>query len=276
MTDEVQIHEGEAGTNQVGSSEHVHNMLAKMEEPVRPSDQPEELYIRDESRPEWLPEKFDSPKDLAQAYKQLEQQFHNTNEESQLSAEEARFQREDVPEILNTSPSQVHKLLDDRGLDFSAFQDEYNQTGTLSKEAIDALGEQGFSEPMVATWLQGQEAVAEQAVEHLYNDVGGEQNYNLMMEWAADNLQPWEIEAYNKQIENLDANTNFALLGMQARYQNSVGIPPNLMSGDVGSDLAPRFESLAELTSAMSSPEYERDPAYRARVAQKLRFSSVL
>jgi hypothetical protein len=274
MTEEVQTYEGE-GTNQVGSSEHVHNMFAKMEEPLQPSDQTEELYVRDDDRPEWLPEKFNSPQDLAQAYQQLEQQFHNTDENRQLTEDEAIVQ-EQASEIMETTPSQVHKLLDDRGLDFSVFQDEYNETGTLSQEAIKALDEQGISEEMVATWLQGQEAVAEQAVEHLYNEVGGEQNYNLMMEWASDNLQPWEVEAYNKQIENLDANTNFALLGMQARYQNAVGMPPNLMSGDVGSDVAPRFESLAELTSAMSDPKYEKDPAYRARVAQKLRFSSVL
>ena len=275
MTEEVQTYEGE-GTNQVGTPDHVHNMFAKMEEPIQPSDQPEELYVRDDDRPEWLPEKFSSPQDLAQAYKQLEQHFHNSNEGSQLTAEQERFQNEEAPEIVNTTRSQVHQLLDEKGLDFNTFQDEYNETGTLSKESINALEEQGISEQMVATWLQGQEAVAEQAVEHLYNEVGGEQNYNLMMEWAADNLQPWEIEAYNKQIENLDANTNFALLGMQARYQNSVGIPPNLLSGEVGEDIAPRFESLAELTSAMSDPKYSKDPAYRARVAQKLRFSSVL
>jgi len=275
MTEEVQTYEGE-GTNQVGSPEHVHNMFAKMEEPIQPSDQQEELYVRDDDRPEWLPEKFGSAEELAQAYKQLEQQFHSTNEESQLTAEQERFKNEEAPEILKTTPSQVHKLLDDKGLDFSVFQNEYNETGTLSQEAIKALDDQGISEQMVSTWLKGQEAVAEQAVEHLYKEVGGEENYNLMMDWAADNLQPWEVEAYNKQIENLDANTNFAVLGMQARYQNSVGIPPNLMSGDVGEDIAPRFESLAELTSAMSDPKYEKDPAYRARVAQKLRFSNVL
>ena len=275
MTDEVNTYEGE-GTNQVGSPEHVHNMFAKMEEPIQPSDQSEELYVKDDDRPEWLPEKFSSPKELAEAYKQLEQHFHSADEETQVTSEQERFKNEEAPEIMKTTPSQVHKLLDDKGLDFSVFQQEYNETGTLSKEALNALGDQGISEQMVTTWLQGQEAIAEQAVEHLYNEVGGEQNYNLMMDWASDNLQPWEIEAYNKQIENLDANTNFALLGMQARYQNAVGVQPNLLTGDVGGEVAPRFESLAELTSAMSDPKYEKDPAYRARVAQKLRFSNVL
>ena len=275
MTDEVQTYQGE-GTNQVGSPEHVHNMFAAMEEPINPSDVEEETYIKDSDRPEWLPEKFSSPEELANAYKNLEREFHANTQQTEQEAEVQRFQNEEVPEILQTTPSQVHKLLDEKGLDFSVFQEEYNETGTLSKEAMDALSEQGISEQMVTTWLQGQEALAEQAVEHLYNEVGGEENYDLMMQWAGDNLQPWEIEAYNKQIENLDANTNFAVLGLKARYQNAEGIPPNLMSGEVTGDIAPRFESLAELTSAMSDPKYEKDPAYHARVAQKLRFSNVL
>ena len=211
MTDEVQTYQGE-GTNQVGSPEHVHNMFAAMEEPINPSDVEEETYIKDSDRPEWLPEKFSSPEELANAYKNLEREFHANTQQTEQEAEVQRFQNEEVPEILQTTPSQVHKLLDEKGLDFSVFQEEYNETGTLSKEAMDALSEQGISEQMVTTWLQGQEALAEQAVEHLYNEVGGEENYDLMMQWAGDNLQPWEIEAYNKQIENLDANTNFAVL----------------------------------------------------------------
>ena len=260
MTEEVQTYEGE-GVQQVGSPDHVHEMMAKIEEPIYPADQSEEMFVSNDERPEWLPEKFSSPKELAQAYKQLEQQFHSTNEESIQSREQERFQKEEVPQILKTSPSQVHQLLDEKGLDFNVFQEEYNNTGTLSQEAVKALSDHGISEEVVSTWIQGQEAMAEQAVDHLYQQAGGEENYNLMMEWATDNLQPWEIEAYNKQVENLDANTNFAVLGLLARYQNSEGVPPNLLSGEVTGDIAPRFESLAELTSAMGDPKYEKDPA---------------
>ena len=106
--------------------------------------------------------------------------------------------------------------------------------------------------------------------------MGGEDNYNLMMEWATGNLQPWEIDSFNSQIENLDANSHLAILGMYARYQNSEGIPPALLSGEVGEDIAPRYESLAQLTSAMSDPKYANDPAYRARVVQRLGNSNVL
>jgi hypothetical protein len=234
------------------------------------------MYTRDESRPEWLPEKFNSAEELAQAYKNLEQQFHSGSEEREQQEEQQRFQDEEVPAIQETSPSQVHQLLDDKGLDFSAFQEEYNNTGTLSKEALEALSEAGINEDVASTWISGQEALRDQNIETVHSNVGGEQNYNNMLEWANDSLQSWEVEAFNKQLENLDANTQFAVAGLYARYQNSEGIPPALMSGEVGEDVAPRYESLAQVTSAMSDPKYTSDPAYRARVAQRLGNSNVL
>ena len=134
----VETYQGE-GTNPAGDPQHVHDMIAKVETPVdvqEVSDTPKESQ-----RPDWLPDKFNSVEDLARAYTQLEQQFHTSNEETQLTTEQERFQNEEVPEILETSPSQVHKLLDDRGLAFEVFQQEYNETGTLSKEALSALEE---------------------------------------------------------------------------------------------------------------------------------------
>jgi hypothetical protein len=48
------------------------------------------------------------------------------------------------------------------------------------------------------------------------------------------------------------------------------------MLGEVGQDISPHYESLAQLTSAMSDPKYASDPAYRAKVAQRLTNSTVL
>ena len=275
MVDEVQTYQGE-GVHSAGEPTHVHEMIAKVEEPIQTFDNEDEIYSREESRPEWLPEKFSSAEELAQAYSSLEQQFHSSSEERQQQEEQQRFQNEDVPAIQGTSPSQVHQILDERGLDFSAFQDEYNSTGTLSKEALDTLSAEGISEEVVSTWISGQEALRDQNIDTVFSSVGGEQNYNNMLEWANDNLQPWEVEAFNNQIESLDANTQLAVTGLYARYQNSEGIPPALLSGEVGQDIAPRYESLAQLTSAMSDPKYASDPAYRAKVVQRLSNSTVL
>jgi len=275
MVDEVQTYQGE-GVHSAGEPTHVHEMIAKVEEPIQTFDNEDEMYSRDESRPEWLPEKFNSAEELAQAYNSLERQFHSSSEERQQQAEQQRFQDEEVPAIQETSPSQVQQILDERGLDFSVFQNEYNSTGTLSKEALDTLSAEGISEEVVSTWISGQEALRDQNIDTVFSSVGGEQNYNNMLEWANDNLQPSEVEAFNSQIESLDANTQLAVTGLYARYQNSEGLPPSLLSGEVGQDIAPRYESLAQLTSAMSDPKYANDPAYRARVVQRLGNSNVL
>ena len=97
-----------------------------------------------------------------------------------------------------------------------------------------------------------------------------------MLEWANTNLQQGEAEAYNKQIDNLDATSQLAVAGLYARYQQSEGAMPSLMSGDTNVSIQPRYESLAQITSAMSDPRYETDPAYRAQVAGRLSNSAVL
>jgi hypothetical protein len=97
-----------------------------------------------------------------------------------------------------------------------------------------------------------------------------------MLEWADNNLHPTEAEAFNKQIDSLDATAELAVAGLYARYQQSEGAMPLLMTGDTNVSIEPRYDSLAQITSAMSDPRYETDPAYRAQVAGRLNNSSVL
>ena len=269
--EEVNTFQGE-GVNTAGSPDHIHEMLAKVENPIPTSDQPEQIQ---QVRPEWLPEKFNDPQELARAYESLQRQFHDVNQQIQGQQEEQEFQ-EQVSEIQNTSTSQVHQLLDSRDLDFNVFQQEYSETGELSNEAYEALEEAGIDRRVVDTWLQGQEALADQNITEIYNVAGGEQEYNQMLEWASDNLQPWEMDAYNQAMDGLDSVSKLAASGLYARYRNSDAVGPRLMAGSVATETAPRYESIAQLTSAMRDPRYQSDPAYRAEVAMRLGNSSVL
>ena len=265
------------GVHQAGSPEHINEMLAKVDNPVQVSDVGEELVMQQatQGRPEWLPEKFGTPQDLLNAYNQLEQQYTQVSQQ-QEEAQQQEFNQEQVAEIQNASVPQVAQLLDERNLDIDVFQQEYNETGELSQDAYDALAEAGISGDIVDTWLAGQEAIADQSISEIYNMVGGENNYNSMLDWANNNLQQWEIDAFNNSIENLDPNAMFAVQGLMARMQNAEGIPPRLMTGESVPSTAPRFESLAQVTQAMRDPKYSSDPAYRAQVAQMLGNSTVL
>ena len=274
--EEVQTGQAE-GVNQIGSPEHINQMLAAVDSPVETHDAgfvSNDSIVTQEGRPAWLPDKFDSPEAMARAYSELETRFHSNDEQLQQLESQANYEQQ-AQEVMETPPHMVDQLLDERGLDFSVFQQEYNETGQLSEDAYLALQEAGIEPQMVDTWIEGQEAIADQQIDSIYNMVGGEQVYNQMLEWAGDNLQPWEMDAFNDQIESLDANSMFAVQGLMARMQNDEGSPPMLYQGEPSQYSAPKYDSLAQLTSAMSDPRYASDPAYRREVTSRLNNSEL-
>ncbi len=236
------------------SQEHVNAMLEKVEGSQQ-----------DPERPEWLPEKFKSPEDMAKAYSQLESKLGQGQEE----------QEEEVETTGEETASDVAELLDNKGLDFDVFQQEYNATGGLSDDAYAALEEAGFPNSVVDTWIQGQNALASQVTTEMYDVVGGQEDYNNMVSWASDALPESEIDAFNATMETQDPNMiRLAIQGLNARYRSEA--EPTLMQGQTGAvSSGGRFESNAELTAAMSDPRYSKDPAYRQQVADKLSRSSL-
>lgn len=237
------------------SQEHVNAMLEKVEGSQQ-----------DPERPEWLPEKFKSPEDMAKAYSQLE---------SKLGQGQQEQDQEEVETTGEETASDVAELLDDKGLDFDVFQQEYNENGQLSDDAYAALDEAGFPRSVVDTWIQGQDALASQVTGEMYNIVGGQEDYNNMVSWAADTLPESEIDAFNATMTSQNPDMiRLAIQGLNARYRSEA--EPSLLQGGTGTvSSGGRFESNAELTAAMSDPRYSKDPAYRQQVADKLARSSL-
>ena len=237
------------------SQEHVKEMLEKVEGSQQ-----------DPERPEWLPQKFKSPEDMAKAYSQLE---------SKLGQGQQEQDQEEVETTGEETASDVAELLDDKGLDFDVFQQEYDENGELSDDAYAALEEAGFPRSVVDTWIQGQDALASQMTGEMYNIVGGQEDYNNMVSWAADTLPESEIDAFNATMTSQDPNMiRLAIQGLNARYRSEA--EPSLLQGGTGAvSSGGRFESNAELTAAMSDPRYSKDPAYRQQVADKLARSSL-
>ena len=73
MVDKVEIRTGEEVPN-AGTTDHLQEMLEVAESAENPE-------VSD--RPEWLPNKFDSPEALAQAYTELEQRMGRQGQEQQ-------------------------------------------------------------------------------------------------------------------------------------------------------------------------------------------------
>jgi hypothetical protein len=210
-----------------------------------------------EDRPSWLPEKFKSPEDLAKAYSELEKRFSTPTEKPKT-----------IPQNENAAST---------GLNLDEYAKEYEETGALSEESIAKLSSSGIPEPIIRNYLEGIGALSERQSQQIYGIVGGEEQYNSMLEWASETLDEGEIDAFNSIMEQgNNAAMQMAVRGLQARYVQTVGQPSKLIKGETTGPSGGAFRSVAEVTEAMRDPRYKKDPAYRRDVENRLKNSNVM
>lgn len=254
----VETHEDEAPESQ----EHVQEMIDKAE---RVQSVP-----REDGKPTWLPDKFENPEDLAEAYSQLEQKLSSGN--TQVQEEQ---QEEDIPQRANVD--QITEALKNQGLDFTKYAREYGEQGELSDASYDELAKGGMTAEVVDTWIAGQSAIANQITERAYESVGGKEEYNALLDWAKSSLPENEIDSFNRAIENPNPDdVLFTIKSLQARKNLEVGETPTLLQGDTGGKSVSTYKSVTQLTKAMKDPRYQNDPAYRDEVTEKLAQSSIM
>ncbi len=207
--------------------------------------------------PEWLPDKFKSPEELAIAYKELEKR--QSSGESAEGAEENEGEPSEITAVFETATA------------------EYNEKGQLSEQTFAALAEQGISKDVVDSYIAGQQAISAQQTAQIYDAVGGESTYSEVIEWASDNLADSEIDAYNAILQTgTMEQAAVAAKGLHAQYQASQGAAPTLRQGATSGEGIMPFNSVAQVSEAMRDKRYQNDPAYRQTVEKRLAISDVL
>ncbi len=203
-------------------------------------------------RPEWLPEKFANPEAMAAAYAELEQK---------QSAEDAPVPEETSNRLTQDSLMKYSEKYFAEGLD----ENDYKE--------LDALG---ISKELIGQYAAGMSALHTQQTAQVYSQVGGEENYTQMVNWATDNLAENEVVAFNSAVESNDVNTVLmAVKGLHARYAEATGNEASLVQGSTAGSGVGRYESVKQVTDAINDPRYDKDPAYRAEVAKKLEHSQL-
>jgi hypothetical protein len=216
-----------------------------------------------EARPEWLPEKFKNAEELAKAYGELEKSFSS------------RKQTQEQPKDL--SIQDVRKAAEGQEA-LGKFYDEYAQNNSLSDKSYEELAtKHNLSRELVDGYIEGQKAISETQTKTIHDIVGGADRYAELTEWAAKNLSEAEQQTYNNMVDsgNVD-QAKFAVQGLMSRAGvNYDAKQPELFEGG---DQIPNdsFESVAQVTEAMNDPRYEKDPAYRKQVTDKIARSSVI
>ena len=245
---------------QIDTSTEVHNPTLE-EEYAAQTAASSENEEQNPDRPDWLDDKFESPEDLAKAYKELQ---------TKMSSGEAP---EDTAEATQEA---AEELVSDAGLNFDALSSEYWENGGLSDASYEQLEAAGIPRELVDQYAQGQEAVVAAAQQQVYSSVGGEEAYQEMIGWAADNMQEGEIDAFNAAVNSGDMNqTMMAIEGLKARYSANGSQEPERSIGGQPVSGGSAYRSTGELMRDMNDPRYTKDAAFRTDVEQKLARSKI-
>lgn len=212
-----------------------------------------------EERPEWLPEKFKSAEDLAEAYRQLEQK----QSQGEASAEEETS-------ALAITPTQAEEAVESAGLDFEGLLQKYQENDTLEDSDYEALENAGLSRDIVDGYIKGQQALIARYEDSVLEQFGDAEEYKSMVSWAAENLSEDKIDLFNEAVHSGNIEkAMFAIDGLKSQYESANGREPGRTVDGRPSTSGPTFTSENEMVTAMQDPRYWSDVAYREAIDRK-------
>jgi len=216
--------------------------------------------------------KFEDAEALEKAYIELQSKLGEPKEEKAEVKEEKTEAKEEVKETKEEEPD--YEFLD------KLWEESKNEE--YSDELLDKLNDMNPADvaQLYLNYRSGvdsepQELTQEQATD-LQKSVGGEKQYNTMLQWASNNFDESEISRYDKVMESGDPDAAyFAVQALAAKYNDGVGVEGKMLTGKPAADKGDNFRSQAEVVRAMSDPRYESDPAYRQDIYDKLERSNL-
>jgi len=221
-----------------------------------------------EDRPEWLPEKFKSPEDMANAYSELEKKMGAGAKEDQQEQEEGETtDEEEQPDDNTKEDTNTNDVIVEASKEF------FENDGVISEETYKNLAEIGLPKELVDSYAAGQQAL-QQSEEGSIKAVT-EGNWDQMAEWAANNLSPEEVNTFDEIVQNGTVEqAKLAAKGLYAQFKAENGVTPKLVQGAVNGSSTMPFKSNQELARAMSDPRYKSgDKSYHEEIDRRIAVS---
>ena len=224
-----------------------------------------------EGQEQLLAGKYKDAQELEKAYVELQKKL-GSNDEPQ----------EDVEQTSATEETEETSLSDGASLITSANDEYYANDGKLSEETLDKFSGMSSKE-LVEAYLevQGTDAfkantqdvadLSDSEINTIKNFAGGEAQYDNIIAWANTNLDAKSQEAFDSIVNtgSVDA-IKIAVSGLKSQYEAANGYEGKMYTGKAPKGNTDVFRSQAELVAAMNDKRYDRDPAYRQDVIEKL------
>ncbi|PXA91183.1 hypothetical protein DMC25_06415 [Caulobacter sp. D4A] len=146
--------------------------------------------------------------------------------------------------------------------------------GSLADTDVADLSKKiGLPEANLQLYFEGLKAIETLRGMEAHEAAGGKDTFLAAQNWAAEKLTDAELEFYNSSVANPKTARSAVewLVGKYNGANPSEGLvinpgPTPAAAGDV-------FRSTEEMSAAMSSDQYKRDPAFRQAVAEKIQRS---
>ena len=229
--------------------------------------------------------KYKDAAELEKAYVELQSKLgekgnkdsgetRDTEDSSEVESEETTEETEETPQA-----SPAAELI-------TSASEEFSEKGELNAETLEKFSSMS-SRDLVNAYMEIQKNspdlaepaadISDASVNEVKNFAGGEQAYESMVNWASQNLDQKSIDAFDSIVNtgSVDA-IKLAVSGLRTQYENANGYEGQMYTGKAPKTSKDVFRSQAELVQAMSDRRYDRDPAYRQDVIEKLERSDNL
>lgn len=230
---------------------------------AKPDDVPEEFWDAENGKVDW---------DKVKAAK-----TPDDKSKEQTSDEQA----EPSEEINGVSVSDDHRTA------FAPWYEALQKGEGIPDEAVQYVKDQfkvEASKAMIEAYMQGQLAKATgKASEEVtavrsaaLSAVPDGMDYSSVATWAEENLSDQEKADYNAAVEGKDPKVaKLAVENLVNKFRAESDQPPvkRLGNGRTNAPVADAYNSVDEITADMMKPEYDRDPAFRAKVDAKIQRS---
>ena len=237
----------------------------------------------EEAQDSLLAGKYKDAQELEKAYVELQKKLGEGSEPSG-DTEQPTDQTQEETQDTEDKDETKEDTTDFSFLD--TLQNEATSGEEYTKETLDKLSTMSTAEiaQMHLEWERDAQTkyipkppdFTDQDVQELKGVVGGEANYKNMIDWAQTNLSQKEIEMFDNVMGRGDpASAFFAVKSLAYRYNDTVGNEGNMITGTAPKSDGSTFRSQAEVVKAMRDSRYERDPAYRQDIQNKLARSNI-
>ncbi len=253
--------------------------------------------------------KYKTAEELEKAYGELERKLGEKGDKDSETDNKTEVQESDEvsQKEEETSEDSTDFYLEDGNVNYNSVNREYGEqlgeifknsevdpwaiskhfhdnNGEITEDMYGQLESAGLARQTVDAYLDGRRAesgyantdLTNRQIDTVRNSVGGEAEYSKIVNWASSNLSKDEIQSFDELIGTGNVGAiKLAVSGLKSQYEEANGYEGRMLTGKPPKASGDVFRSQAEVVAAMNDPKYDRDPAYRQDLIEKLDRSDV-